>query len=237
MIPLGLRAALRLLTVLPVPWDAREATLPPARAAIWFPLVGLAIGAVLFTLMLLPLPALPRAALCLCVWVLASNALHEDGVMDCADAALPPVSAERRAQIRKDPHVGAHGVTVSALLLIARFAALTAVSAPVLLLAPVAGRWCMALTLAHLRPHASSSLGAVAATRSGALVASATGIAIVAAVTFWQRETRLPLAVAAGLLAGLLVGHWLTARLDGASGDVHGAAGVITETVVLYAAL
>ena len=237
MIPLGLRAALRLLTVLPVPWDAREAALPPARAAGWYPFVGLAIGAALFGVMLLPLPAAPRAALCLCIWVLASNALHEDGVMDCADAALAPVSAARRAQIRKDPHVGAHGVTASVLLLIARFAALAAVSAPAVLLAPVAGRWCMALTLAHLRPHASSSLGVAGGTHAGALAATATGIAAVVLVSIWQGEPRLAIAVAAGLFVGLLAGNWLTARLDGASGDVHGAAGVITETVVLYAAL
>ena len=232
-----LRSALRLLTIVPLRWDEREAKLTPGRTVGWFPIVGLGIGAVLYATMLMPIPALPRAALCLVVWIIITGGLHEDGAMDCADAAIAPVDAERRAAIRKDPHVGAHGVTTAALLIVARFAALAAVPAPAVLLAPVVGRWSMTITLSRFRPHASSALGAAYSHGAGALPASVTAALIVALLAAWQHEVRLLIAAAAGLLGAFLCVQWLVNRLGGASGDVHGAAGLIAETITLYAML
>lgn len=234
---LRLRTAARLLTIIPIPWDDREAELTPAQTITWYPAVGLGIGGLLFGIMLLPMPVLPRAALCLIAWIAITGGLHEDGVMDCADAALAPVDAARRAVIRKDPHVGAHGLTVALLLMLARFAALTVAGPSVVLLAPIVGRWSMAITLAQLPPHPSSVLGATAARATSAVAASVSALLMIGGLMVWQHDAGPGAAAMAGVLGAFLVARWLVQRLGGASGDVHGAAGVVAETVTLYALL
>jgi adenosylcobinamide-GDP ribazoletransferase len=234
---LALRAAVRLLTILPLRWREREAQLPGAHAVAWFPSVGAGIGAMLFIIAQVPVPALARAALCLVAWVAVTGGLHEDGVIDCADAAFAPVDPGRRASIRKDPHVGAHGVTVAILLMIARFAALAHVNASAVLLAPVVGRWSMALTLSRYSPDPASVVAAAYARNASAVAASVVALLMLAALLAWQRDVRLAVAAIAGIAGALASAHWLANRLGGASGDVHGASGIIAETIVLYALL
>jgi adenosylcobinamide-GDP ribazoletransferase len=234
VIPLGLRTALRQLTVLPLAWDAKEEQAQP-RSVAWFPLVGLAIGCAVYAVLQLPLPMLARAALALGVWVMLSGGLHEDAVMDCADAALPPVSLERRRAILLDPHTGAHAVTVIGLLLLARFAALADGPAAAALAAPVAGRWSMTLTLTTGRMHApgSGARFATAAPRWRPSVAAVLILAGVGVFTDW----RMGISAVVGTAAGVCAGHLLAARLGAFNGDVHGAGGVIAETCTLYACL
>ena len=235
MMPLTLRAAFRLLTIVPLRWDPREAELQPARSTLWFPLVGLALGILLYAIMLLPVGALPRAAVCLVIWIALSGGLHEDGLMDCADAAFAPVDAAKRAAIRKDAHVGAHAVTVVVLLTLVRFAALTEAGAPAVVLAPVVGRWSMALTLALFEAHPTSTLGAAFAGTARARAVSAFAFAIVLMLAVWQRDPRFVTATAVALVAALGCARWLARRFGGASGDVHGAAGVVAEAITLCA--
>lgn len=234
MIPLGLRVSMRLLTIAPLPWRNEERDYPAARAIAWFIPVGLLIGAFVYAVLLTPIAAIPRAALALTLWIAISRGLHEDALMDCADASLAMATTEKRNQIRKDPHVGAHGVTGSGLLLMLRFAALTAVSPIAGLLAPLAGRWCMALSL-QLHPSGGSGLGAHFSKSANAAISNALGIAITIALALALGSVRAPIAIAAALLLGIGAARWLTRRLGSASGDVHGAAGVIAETALLYA--
>ena len=235
MILPALRAALRHLTVLPVPYDARETTLPPARTLPYFPIVGLAIGVVAGAVLLLPLPSLPRAALALLVWTAVTGGFHEDGFLDCADAALAPVSRERRLAILDDPHVGAHAATAGALLLIARFAALTVVPAYAVPVAAMLGRWSMVATLSRGRPARLTGLGAAFA--DGARPGSATIVALVGLLAIGVVTDPLSCALAglAAMVAGPGTAAFLARRFGGVTGDVHGAAGLIAETAALYA--
>jgi cobalamin 5'-phosphate synthase/cobalamin synthase len=229
-----LKAAFSLLTILPVP----GAQLAPRSAAVmWFPVVGVVIGVVVAGVLLLPLPALPRAALALGVWILCSGALHEDGLMDSADAALAPVLPERRSAIRKDPRVGAFAVTAAGILMIARFAALTEVPVHAALLAPIVGRWCMSCTLALPYATGGSSLTAQLARPRVPIGATLIAGIFVAALAWWFADLRALSATALGLAAGLLTALLLARRLGELSGDVHGAAAVIAETFILYSFL
>jgi adenosylcobinamide-GDP ribazoletransferase len=125
----SLLVALGFLTVLPVGGRAADKDSAWRWATAWFPVVGLLIGAVLYAVMGLPVPAVPRAALVLALWVGLSGGLHEDGWADCFDAAFAPTSRARRLEILKDPHIGAHGASGLAILLLLRFAGLTSVPA------------------------------------------------------------------------------------------------------------
>lgn len=237
MIPLALRAGLRHLTVVPLQYDAREADIAPARTLPWFPLIGALVGGGVWLVLQAPLPPLPRAAIALALWTAVSGGLHEDGLMDCADAAFAPVPAERRHAILKDPHVGAHAVTAAALLFILRFAALGAVLPSAVLAAAIAGRTCMTLTIARFRPAHPHGLGAAFARGASAFAPVTIAAILIAAIAATVRSPAPLLASACGIAGGLAAAAFLSARLGGVTGDVHGAAGLIAETAALYGSL
>jgi len=234
VIPTGLRSALRHLTVLPVGWDAADERASPAAALPWFPVVGVLLGAAVALVIALPLPALPRAALALAVWTMLTGALHEDGWMDCADSALAVATRERRLEILKDPHVGAHAATSIVLVMLLRFAALTVTPWSAPLVAATCGRWTMVLTLTRFRAARAGGLGATFARGARALPATVVALLIVALLTALS-SMRVPVAAACGLAAGLATGAWLAARFGGLTGDGHGASGLAAETVALLA--
>lgn len=235
MIPPSLAAAVRHLTVLPVPYHPREAAVGPSRVLVWFPLVGLGIGSLVWTALVLPLPPLAGAAVALAVWTFVTGAFHEDGFLDCADAAMAAVPRERRLSILSDPHVGAHAVTAGGVLLILRFAALASAPAAAALAAPVVGRWCMTLTLSLWRPARAEGLGARFArdARPGPPTAMAAGV--LALLAAFGDAARVGGSAAAGLAAGLGAAAFLAGRFGGVTGDVHGAAGLVAETAALLA--
>src|SRR5919197_4778705 len=139
----SLRLSLGFLTVLPVGRGIDDDAAAWRLATAWFPLVGLVVGALLYAGMVLPLPPLARAALVLALCIGATGGLHEDGWMDCLDAAFAPVTRDRRLAILKDPHMGAHGVTGGIVLLLLRLGGLPPVSAAARLGAAGVGPWAL----------------------------------------------------------------------------------------------
>lgn len=93
-----------------------------ADAAVWFPLVGLVVGAlVALPLVWVPDPRL-AALLALVVWVWVTGGLHLDGLADLADAlGAAHRDRERFIAVLADPHVGSFGVMALVLQLIAKF--------------------------------------------------------------------------------------------------------------------
>ena len=239
MIPLGLRMALRHLTVLPIPYDPAEASASPARALVWFPVVGAVIGVAVGGTLMLPFPPWTRGALGLAVWIWLSGALHEDGVMDCADAALAPVSRERRLEILKDPHVGAFAVVAEGTLLLVRAAALASASVFAPVVAALTGRWVMTLSLALWRPARPDGLGARFASGARGVWPTVCALVLLGAVALVESRAgsvvppKALLAAPVALVAGLASAWWLDRRFGGLTGDAHGAAAVIAETAAL----
>ena len=232
--------AIGFLTTLPVPShdlapDARR------RAAPWFPLVGLGIGALLAGVAWAAswlFPPAVTAVLVVALWAALTGALHLDGLADCGDGLLPPVSRERRLEIMRDPRVGAFGVTVLVLVLLLKAAALAslAVTWPALLLAPLWARWL--LLVAARRPSArpggmGASLGPVLDARRLAL-AALLPIVLTGGVGVWH----WPVIAATGtaLLASLGVLWLAQRRLGGVTGDVFGAVVEVSEAVFVCVA-
>lgn len=229
----GARQALAFLTAL------GGSRTPTPAALAWFPAVGALLGAALGLLWWLGgriWPPLLVAALVVVADLVLTGMLHADGLADSADGLLPHLPAERRLQIMATPDVGAFGATVLAATLLVRIAALAALQpAPWLLV----GLWCasrsvMALAatrVAYARPGglASAFLGA----RSRL---PAAGLAAAAAVSVLWRPVAGPLAVLVGITAGAAVVALAVRRVGGFTGDVLGAAGVLTETVGLVVA-
>jgi adenosylcobinamide-GDP ribazoletransferase len=238
-----------MLTVVRVTVPGRVSESELRASTALYPLVGLAVGAVPAAVLLLPLPALPRAALALVAWVLVTGALHLDGWADCCDAAFAPPrgTAEetraRRLAILKDPHLGVFGSAGLGLLLLLKWSALTAVTPLAPLLAAPVARWAMVRALRTAPPARRDGLGAAFAGRVPLAAASAVLAAVVVPVVALPALTTggAPLAllggVAVGMLAGVGTARWLAARFGGVTGDSCGAAGEAAETVTLLALL
>jgi adenosylcobinamide-GDP ribazoletransferase len=229
------------LTVLPTPAFAYSPNLLGA-AGRWFPLVGVFIGLLLALVhYLLAAPAAPLlgAVAVVAAWAILTGALHLDGVADCSDGLLPPVTRARRLEIMRDPRVGTFGVVGVLFCLLFKVAAVAALPAPafVLVLAPTWARWL--LLLAARQPQARPD-GMGTAFAQG-LSRSAINAALFMPLAVWLVGGITPGSTLALLGAGLVA--WLAvwfakSRIGGVTGDVYGLVVELSETtlLVLYAA-
>ena len=141
--------ALQFLSIIPLKMNIDWSERNQARSLLYYPLVGLLMGAllVLAALLLWDQPAMLTAALMLTLWVLFTGGLHLDGLADSADAWVGAHGDSKRAlQIMKDPQAGPIAVVVLVLMLIIKFSALYSLLIKpqpelyLLLLPPVLGR-------------------------------------------------------------------------------------------------
>ncbi len=234
-------AAVRFLTVLPVP-----KTRPPdgetlGRSVLAYPLVGLLLGGLLAMLLWASAshPALIAATAMVTVWVIATGALHLDGLADSADALIGGLGdRDRTLAILKDAACGPAGVIALILVLGLKVAALdtliTSGNAVIVLLAPVLGRTALVvlfLTTPYVRERGLGSGLVQHMPRRAANIVTLIVLAAVmllgGAAAFWL------ILVAAGVLVALRA--LMTRRIGGATGDTAGALVEITETAVLLA--
>ena len=228
--------ALRYLTIVPIPGGAPSREGPGASAA-WFPVVGLAIGALLVlvdratTALFAPLLA---ALLVVTAWKLVTGGLHLDGIADCLDGLVGRDPAHRLA-IMRDSHIGAFGAVGLILFLLLEVAAVSGIDARArwraLLVAPVVGR-AMPPLLARMFAAAPSGHGARFRAELGpAGPAVATAIAVVVALGVLGASGAL--ALVAGIALATALGAFMMRRLGAVTGDVHGAAVELAELAVL----
>ncbi|GAA3520931.1 adenosylcobinamide-GDP ribazoletransferase [Actinocatenispora rupis] len=242
----GLRLALTTFTVLPV--RAGRIDRSTARTAmVLAPVVGVALGALLAGLALLlrlaGAPAPLAGVAVVAAAVLATRALHLDGLADTVDAFGSYADADRALAIMKRSDIGPFGVVALLLVLGAQVAALTAVlpRPPLAVLATLtvaAGTGRLAVTLACRRgvPAARpDGLGAlVAGTVPGWVVApAAVLLAAAGGAADPGRRWLGPVAVAAGVAVAYAVTRRATRRFGGITGDTLGAALELAGTVTL----
>ena len=237
----GALVAFRYLTILPLPRSRDAGDL--GRAAGWFPVVGLVLGACLALASLAAdrvVPPAVGAVLLVALWAALTGGLHLDGLADACDGLGGGWSRERTLSIMRDVRSGPYGVTAIVLLLGLKAAALASLPESLawrtLLLAPVVGR-AGPLLLVRLCPPArpegaGHALGTGA--RGPALVAGGLVAVVVSGATLggWG-----------GLVlggAGILAWGWaayLRRRLGGFTGDTLGALVETTEAGVLTLAV
>ncbi len=239
-------AALLFLTRIPLPRGLVPAAPPPLARVAWaFPLAGLAVGALgalgyaLATA--LGLPPTMAAVAAVAAQLVATGALHEDGLADIADGFGGGAGRAHKLAIMRDSRIGTYGAAALALALFMRVAAFAALAEPgaVFAAAVAAGalsRAAMAVVMGRLAPARDDGLGAAAGRPDER--ALATGLAVAAGLAFLFL---LPAggfgAFAAALLgagAGAAGIAWLAQRqIGGQTGDVLGAAQQISEIAAL----
>jgi adenosylcobinamide-GDP ribazoletransferase len=210
-----------------------------AGALAWFPLVGVVLGAGVGCVWWATdrlWPRLVAAGLTVAFDLAATGALHLDGLADSADGLLPPAPRERRLEIMRDPGTGAFAVAVVGIVVLLQVTALGARPASVAL---VAGIWCAAratvAAVPRFVPYAREA-GIASPLLDGARGWPALLVIPAAALAGAGVGIEGAVAVAAGTLAAVGVVALAWRRLGGFTGDVLGAAIVVSETVALVVA-
>ena len=234
-------AALRFLTVIPVPgaWGSGEAEL--AGSVPFFPVVGLLLGALSALVawgVSLVAPPLVSSAVIVVVLLAFSGGLHMDGLADAADGLLSARPRERVLEIMQDSHVGALGVVAIVCVLLVKFASLASLAPGNLwraaFLMPVAGRCALVVHMALLRYVRPGGLGAVFFRQRP--VGAAVGAVMVLALGSWAVVGADGFIVAGACVAVTLgLAACFRHRLGGATGDTLGATCEIVEIVPAFA--
>jgi len=234
------RVALSFLTIFPTAPDQNPDEEQLSRSMAFFPAVGLVLGLGLVVLDWTLDAFIPRPVLdCLLVLflILASGALHLDGIADLIDGLAGGKDRAGVLRIMKDSHVGAIGVVGLVMVLLLKYLSLFNVPPDVksaaLILTPAAGRWVQVVLAAYcryLRPEGGTA--AVFVDRVGereVLIASGTLIAA-ALVLFGAKGIFIVFLFG---LSAMLLQRYFQKRLGGVTGDVLGAATEVVEVLAL----
>jgi adenosylcobinamide-GDP ribazoletransferase len=230
-------AAFQFLTILPWPKRAERSADEIGKAAVFFPLVGLVLGAILVLIdyalkIFFPAALLSVTLVALLAWL--SRGFHLDGLADTFDGLGAGGGRERMLKIMDDPRTGVFGVLAVVLVILFKIRSIEILDDDrwrALLIAPLMGRWAMGL-LAYRATAAKEGLGSLfIAGVQGRHVFVATLIAFVLAAAF---------SGVAGICIMLWIGLFVTAckyffhrRLGGVTGDTFGAVEELSETSAL----
>lgn len=119
--------ALQFLTTFPVRLSTMPTPQQNAQALLFYPVVGLLIGAILYgiTLLLHALPLVLLSSVVLVLWIWLTGGLHLDGLADTADAWVGGFGDKARTlEIMKDPSCGPIGVLSLVIVCILKWSAL-----------------------------------------------------------------------------------------------------------------
>ena len=232
-------AALRFLTIIPLPGRREVSPEAVGRSIVYFPLVGVIIGLILVGLnwllgWLLP-PALVSVLLVVSLAAL-SGALHLDGFIDTCDGMAGGKTVEERWRVMQDSRAGSFGIIGVCLLLLVKYVSLNAVPdgwlMPTLVLMPVVSRWAMVYAV-FAYPYAKpSGLGKVFKQGASWLrFTIATIITLVVAVILAQLTGFFLMLIIWVIV--VVMAAYLKGRLGGLTGDTYGAINEVAEVCLL----
>lgn len=231
--------AFQFLTIVPLPCQVECEAEDLGRSMSFFPLVGLALGALLAGVEYLAAPLLPRGVVDLLLVVAlaaVTGGLHLDGLADVCDGLAARGSRQRFLEVMKDPRVGAVGAVGLVLALGLKYQALAA-------LAPAGKREALLFFPAVARySQVQFSVGATRARADGLGCAMVGGagrrqLALAALVTLGAGYLLLGWAgVGVTLLVSLFTccaRRWFHLRLGGITGDAIGCVSELNEILAL----
>ncbi len=233
-------AAVRFLTIFPVPGQIGSSEKALGGAVSSFPLVGILLGVLSFFL-------------CYCFWnifdpmlaavfmvaalLLFSGGLHLDGLADTADGFFSSRPREQILEIMRDSRIGVMGVVWLVVLLLAKVAALSGMSLDTavitVFLMPIAGR-CLMVVMMVVLPYVrkEDGLALIFYDRAKGLCLCWSIIVLVSAC--WLVAGRSGLYACAASFVTLLLFIWFCkVKIGGATGDTLGASCELAETAIV----
>lgn len=237
--PSDIIVAMLVLTRLPMP-AVSDAALARVAPGTWaFPFAGVAVAGLgalaAYGVVMAGLPPAVAAGVFLAVQIMASGAMHEDGLADVADGFWGGFTVKRRLEIMKDSMIGSYGVIALILSIGLRWVALTALVAS----APEVGVAVAALSraglpaLMRILPPArddgmSHDIGAPPLVACFLSALLGYGLATLIAGGF------VALIAAGGAIAGLVIaGTVARIKIAGQTGDVLGASQQLGDIIAL----
>ncbi len=216
---------------------------PLAAAARAFPLVGIAVGLIaggaLLAASWLGLHPLACALIGLAAAVLATGALHEDGLGDVADGFGGGGTQAEKLKIMGDSRIGAYGVLAIVFSVGLRAALLAGIAGPglaaaALVAAGAASRGVLPALMHGLKPVRRGGLAKAAGRpdKNDAVTAALLGGLL--ALLFLPFMAGIAAVIAAGAVA-MAFAAFANKQIDGQTGDVLGATQQLTETAVILA--
>jgi len=238
----GLRdllSAFQFMTRLPLPSVPSEPE-PLARAAKFFPLVGLVIGlgaAAIYRMLSGHVSRSVMAITVLTYLILITGGFHEDGLADAADGFGGGWTKDRILLIMHDSRVGAFGVIALILSLLARYVLLSELAAvrfsSYLIVAHVLCRWTTLPLGAFLRPARQDGHGVQLAQRTSVIsLIFATVVTVAISYFLLRNHVWLPIAVAVALTA--ISAAYYRSQIGGVTGDCFGVTNQLTEIAVYF---
>lgn len=229
--------ALQFLTRIPLPSLQQIEPRDVGRSMLFYPLVGMLIGALLFGIeqLLHGTAPLLRAAILVAIWVAITGALHLDGLADMADGWIGGHGdRERTLAIMKDPYCGPMGVTALLLVLLLKVAALEQITAEgsyILVVAPLLGR-TLVLLLFLTTPYVRA--GGLGETLSRQLPRTAGWVMVAVVLAGAALLPGISVKILLIIIAVMLLFRYaLMVRLGGTTGDTAGALLELSEMAVL----
>ncbi|MEJ2690264.1 MAG: adenosylcobinamide-GDP ribazoletransferase [Deltaproteobacteria bacterium] len=233
-------AALRFLTILPVPGDGSRDGIVLENSLVYFPVVGLLLGllsALAAVGLQFLLPPLPVAVVLVSLLVLFSGGLHMDGLADTADGFFSSRPRERILEIMRDSAIGSMGTLAMVLVLCLKIATLASVPGSkvwqAVFLMPLAGRSALVLMTSFF-PYARYEGGLASPFFKGGKAMPA-GVALLLFMV-------CALVVAGAALGGLsimasgavclLFGSFCMRKIGGITGDTLGCTCELVETAI-----
>jgi len=246
-------AAFTFMTRLPLGRFASHDPNDLQASAAYFPLVGIAVGAVaagIFSLGTLIWPISIAVLLSMIATVFLTGAFHEDALADTLDGLGGGRTVDRVLEIMKDSRVGSYALVGVTLILATKFAALLSIAgggttsvAKALIAGHVLGRWSsvpLMMNYSYVRPastNARASAGGPFAdgiSRARSLIA--TVIAFGSVFLVLGAVDALVTTMVATLVT-MIAGLRFNRRIGGITGDTLGAANQIVELSVYLALL
>ncbi len=215
---------------------------PTPSALRWFPVVGAIVGAGVGLVWWASARGwhgdLVPAVLAVAADLALTGMLHVDGLADSADGLLPHLSRDRRLEVMSQPDVGAFGLAATVAVLFLRFAAFDTLRPDIAL---VVGIWCVSRSLMTAAmvalPYARSSGGLATAFlgggRRGTAAAASAGVVAGTLLAVWAGGPAAAAGIGTGAAAAAAIVWLAHRRLGGFTGDVLGAAVVVSETAAL----
>jgi adenosylcobinamide-GDP ribazoletransferase len=232
--------AIQFLTRLPVP-RVRFDPDSLARAAKFFPVVGLIIGLGASVLQRIAAPHLSHplvALLVLTFLILITSGLHEDGLADTADGFGGGWNREQVLTILRDSRIGSFGALALVVSVLARFLLLSTLPmnrfTAFIVSAHVLCRWTT-LPLSYFLPPAREGDGQGARIAQKISLASLLlGTLLSFAIVFYFMRIEFWIPVFVALVITALSGLYYSRRIGGVTGDCFGATNQLTEIAIYF---
>ncbi|RSO36053.1 adenosylcobinamide-GDP ribazoletransferase [Acinetobacter lactucae] len=232
--------ALQFLTVLPIELKTIPTAQQNGRAILFYPLVGLIIGGILFIAACLfaKLPVLLLAAIILTLWIWLTGGLHLDGLADTADAWVGGFGDKLRTlQIMKDPSCGPIGVLSLVIICLLKFALIYTLieqhQTLFLVFVPILGRVVpsiLFLTTPYVR---EKGLGRSLTDHLPKTASWIITVFVLLLPFYWEWQGLI--AIIGFLISLVCLRHLFIKRIGGITGDTVGAAIELSETLLLFA--